>query len=151
MHNVIYSMNINMMYSYLQDSLLRNNSIQSSRVMCSSSSSGLQPGVGVPPPQRCKKIVSERNIGNSWNLNQLWSSHSRRFVLRLRCWHVKTSSVISKFKRKYVWGYANQKRLSTTCLEEISRYSCPLHQYQWHYIAFQPFTGVGQGCDPSDL
>jgi hypothetical protein len=53
-------------------------------------SSGLQPGVCLPPGVS-ENILhqSEHNTGTAWTLNQLRSSHSRRLVPELRCWHVR--------------------------------------------------------------
>jgi hypothetical protein len=46
----------------------------------------------VPSPgDKVETILQQpqRNTGTAWTLNQLWSSHSRRFVPQLRCWHAR--------------------------------------------------------------
>jgi hypothetical protein len=55
------------------------------KVICSS---GLQPHVLVTPFVRQDIIhQSKRNTGTTCTLNQLLSSHSRRFFPEMRCWH----------------------------------------------------------------
>jgi hypothetical protein len=48
---------------------------------------------------------SKRNTGTAWTLNQLWSSHSRRFVPELRCWvpETRVRSLINNWQN--IWSY----------------------------------------------
>jgi hypothetical protein len=52
--------------------------------------SGHEPGVRVPPRVRGNVLhISKRITGTAWTLNQLWSSHTRRFVPEMRYWHAR--------------------------------------------------------------
>jgi hypothetical protein len=72
-------------------------SLSAKLALTSPTSGGRSVGI-VLSRTKATELESKRNTGTAWTLNQLWSSHSRRFVTKLRCWHArnKLNQLISR-------------------------------------------------------